>query len=544
MMKNILVYFLVGFACMNAIIGQENEVEPIDVDVCVYGGTAAGVIAAIQSAKLGHNVVIIEPGRHIGGIAVDGLGGTDVNNHRDFKNSSAIGGMALDFYKKIAVHYNRKDWLSNNENSSTWRFESKVADSIYDAWVSEYDIPVYYESEIIFKPRAVVKIGNRINEIRMSNGLIVKAKFFIDASIEGDLMHYAGVSTIVGREGNNVYDETKNGIRRDSPHQQFTVNLDPYVIPGNPQSGLIPTILNEDLGTPGEGDNRIQAYCFRVCMTQNQKNKVDFVKPSGYDPNAYEIYLRYIKAGQELHMPQANLPNDKTDWNGGRALSHNLNGMNHDYPSGDKDTRLRILREHEIFTKGLLYFLSNDERVPSEIREQWKTWGLCKDEFIDNNNWPRNFYVRDARRMVSDYVITEHHTSKTNQTFVEDPVGIAYWPPDVHATRRIVRNGYAYNEGFVFGGDDWLPFGISYRSLVPKKSEAINLITPTCPSSSHIGYGAIRLEWTFMILGQSSALAVDIALRHNSTIQEVPYAELKKTLLDNHQIINVEKVKH
>ena len=241
-------------------------------------------------------------------------------------------------------------------------------------------------------------------------------------------------------------------------------------------------------------------------------------------------------------MPRANLPNSKTDFNGGGDLSHNLYGYSHEYPGGSKQKRAEIYDYHKNFTQGLFYFLSNDPKVPGDIRNRWSSWGLCKDEFVDNGHWPRKLYVRDARRMVSDYVITEHHTRKVDPEPVEDPVGVAYWPPDVHHVRRIVKDGYAYNEGFVFGGDEWLPFGISYRSLVPKRKEATNIITPTCPSSSHIAYGAIRIEWTFMVLGQSAALALDLALKNDLAIQDVPYDQLKETLLENNQILELKKM--
>lgn len=534
-----LVFFILTFAISQA---QNFDIEPVETDICIYGGTAAGVTAAIQVARMGHKVVLLEPGKHVGGIAVDGLGGTDINNHKFFKNSAAIGGLSLDFYKKISEHYKIENWEEKNIAPEFWRFESRVADSIYDSWLAEYDIPIYYNSKLILKESAVVKEGTQIKKIVLKNGLTVKAKIFIDATIEGDLIHYAGVTTTTGREANSTYNETKNGITEITTHGQFKVKVDPYVEKGNPESGVIPTIQNEPLGVPGSGDKRIQAYCFRVCLTQKTENKVDFIKPDGYDPSQYEIYLRYMEAGGKLAEPFSYLPNGKVDWNGGHDLSHNQYGMNYEYPEGDYETRERIFKEHQVFNQGLYYFLTHDPAVPKDVRKNWSTWGLCKDEFVDNGNWPRQLYLRDGRRMVSDYVITEHHTKKVEQTPVADPVGIAYWPPDVHNVRRIVMDGYAYNEGFVFGGNEWAPFGISYQALIPKKNEVTNIITPTCPSSSHIGYGAIRIEWTFMVLGQSAATAAVMAIEKSCDLQDIPYDELKKRLLLDNQKIDISKL--
>lgn len=523
----------------------EKATDPnlVEAEICIYGGTAAGVTAAVQSARLGNKVVLIEPGNHVGGIAIDGLGGTDINNHQEFKNDGAVGGIALEFYEKVAEHYGIENFSERRDEAAVWRFESSVADSIYRYWLAEYQVPVYYDAEIIFDRDAVEKSGARINQIKLDNGLQVKAKYFIDASIEGDLIHYAGITTNIGRESNATYNETKNGIRGENTFAQFQVNVDPYVIPGDSTSGVIPTIFDEPLGDPGSADKRLQAYCFRVCLTQDSTNKVPISKPENYDPSQYEIYIRYAEAGGRIHIPGANLPNGKTDFNGGGVLSHNLYGFSHDYPTGSKEERKEIYEYHKDFTQGLFYFLSNNSKVPVNVRERWSTWGLCKDEFVDNDHWPRKLYVRDARRMMSDYVITEHHTKKVGPTPVPDPVGVAYWPPDVHHVRRIIKDGYAYNEGFVFGGNEWSPFGISYRALVPKKAEAVNLITPTCPSSSHIAYGAIRIEWTFMVLGQSAALAVDLALKNDMNIQDVPYSDLHQALISNQQIIDAESLR-
>lgn len=509
--------------------------ETLDTDVCIYGATAAGVMAAVQVAREGKQVVLLEPGTYAGGISVDGLGGTDIDNHKEFKNGAAVGGLASEFYRRIGKAYGKDGW--------GLRFEPHIAQRVVDGLLAEHGVKPRLRERLILGKDGLEKTGTRLSAIRMESGLTVRAKVFIDATIEGDLLHVAGVSTIIGREPNARYGETKNGIRGENTYRQFSVKVDPYRIPGDPTSGLIPTVQDEPFGTPGDGDHRLQGFCFRFCFTKVPENRVAFTKPDGYDPAQYEIYLRYLKAGGKLFSPGANLPNGKTDLGSWHDLSLNLYGMNYEYPGGDYVTRERVVRFHRVFSQGLCYFLANDPAVPDATRAVWSQWGTCKDEFQDNQGWPRMFYVRDARRMVSDYVITEHHTRKTNQTRVEDPVCVAYWPPDTHHVRRIVKDGYCYNEGFVFGGDDWAPFGISYRALVPKASECTNLLAGSCPSSTHVAYGAIRLEWTFMAMGQACGSAAVIAVRDGLDVQRVPYATLKQRLLADKQVVELPAAK-
>ena len=498
----------------------------LHADICVYGASAGGIAAAVQAARLGRTVVLIEPGLHPGGMSVEGLGGSDIDNH-GFRNSVVIGGLAREFYRRIGRAYGKAD--------EQWTFEPHVAERTIAGWLSECPITIlrghWLAEDRTAVSRQSTTLGPRLSSIRLDDGTQVSAGMFIDATIEGDLLAAAGVSTVIGREPNTLYGETKNGIRGVNTYRQFTVRVDPFRIPGDSASGLIPTIQDEPLGTPGDGDHRIQAYCFRLCFTKQEANRIPFQRPVSYDPGMYEIYRRYAAAGGSLWTPHAGLPNGKTDQGSWHDLSANLYGMNHGYPGGDRATRQRIVAEHLAFTQGLCWFLANDPALPADLRSEWSRWGVCKDEFTDHDGWPRMFYVRDARRLVNDHVLTEHHTRRTNQRRCDDPVGVAYWPPDTHHVRRFVRDGAAYNEGFVFGGDDWAPFGISYRSLVPRQSEAVNLLTPTCPASSHVAYGAIRLEWPFMILGQSCATAAVLALERETTVQQVDYSELRRRLV-------------
>jgi hypothetical protein len=495
-------------------------------DVAVYGGTAAGVAAAVQTARMGYAVTLVAPERHIGGMVVEGLGSADINNHW-FRNDYAVGGIAREFYTRVGKKYGR--------NEPVYRYESKVAEQVIDDLVREAGVAVERGERL----KHVHVGGGRIAWFTTESGKKYEARLFIDATVEGDLVAAAGVPVTWGREANAKYGETKNGIRASTTHAQFSVRVDPYRVPGKPVSGVIPTIQDEPLGTPGDGDENIQAFCFRLCLTKDPANRIPFRKPEGFDRAQFEIYFRYVRAGGKLWTPAARLPNGKTDLGSWHDLSANLYGMNREWPNGSHAVRDRIYEQHKHFTQGLLWLLANDPEMPESLREEWRQWGLCADEFTDNGGWPRQLYVRDGRRMVSDYAVTEHHTRRINPTPVPDPVAVAFWPTDTHSVRRIVRDGAAYNEGFVFDDDNWGPFGISYRAMIPPRSTVSNLITPTCLSASHVAYGAIRLEQTFFSLGQAAGTAAALALSGKASVQDVPYEKLRKKLLADGQVLSL-----
>ncbi|WP_081652439.1 FAD-dependent oxidoreductase [Cyclobacterium qasimii] len=376
-----------------------------------------------------------------------------------------------------------------------------------------------------------------MERVILEDGSEIKAKVFVDASIEGHLLHFAGVTTETIREGNDKYGEKLNGIQEVNTFKQFTVAVDPYIVEGDSTSGLISTIQAGELGNHGDPSHYIQGFCFRMCLTKEKGNMLPINKPENYVPERYEIYRRYFKAGGKLFKPEANRHNGKTDIGSWHDLSANLYGENWEYPEGNYQKQDSIVKFHRDFTLGLLWFLQNDESVDSLNRANWEGWGLPKDEFTDNGNWPRRLYIRSGRRMVSDYVITEHNVDIKVKDTVSDPVGIAWWPPDVHHARRIVKNGKAYNEGFTHVENDgtWKPFKISFQATVPKKEECINLLTPTSLSSSYIGYGSTRIVPTFMIVGQSVGAAAAIAASENIDVQDIPYPELEKVLLSQNQ---------
>ena len=524
----------VSLACIILILFTCSKTSDtiIQTDICIFSGSEAGFTAAIQAARMGKKVILIEPTGHPGGMMVEGIA-KDIR----FGSARVIGGIAREIYTAIEYWYGREARF----DGPSWysRYEPHVAEKIIEQFLArEQGIQVIRNTRIR-EAGGVKKNGRQIECILLENGMEISAAIYVDASIEGDLLHFAGVNTETIREGNDVYGETKNGIQVVNTYRQFEVDVDPYIIPGDPGSGLIPTIQEGGPGQQGLPSKYIQGYCYRLVLTQDPENRLMISKPDNYDPENYEIYRRYLKAGGGLFFPQASRPNGKTDLGSWHDLSANLYGENWEYPAGDYETKERIIKYHEDFTRGLLWFLQHDPEVDPETRANWQGWGLCKDEFTDNGGWPRRLYIRSARRMVSDHIITEHHTRRDNGNRISDPVAIAWWPADTHHARRIVRDGYAYNEGFVFGGDDWRPFGISWRALVPRRKECTNLITPTCPSSSYVAYGAIRILPTFMILGQSAGCMAAMAVDSRSPVQELDYPSFRKKLIKDKQILKI-----
>ncbi|MBN2412836.1 FAD-dependent oxidoreductase [candidate division KSB1 bacterium] len=511
-------------------------------DVVVYGGSSAGVIAAVQAARMGAAVVLIEPGTHLGGLTSGGLGKTDTGD------KSVIGGLSRDFYQRLKKYYDdpkvwkfekQSDYNGYSENEDAiWGFEPKVAEKIYEQMISEFNIRVL-KGERLDLNNGVLVDQQRVKRIRMESGLVIRGKMFIDAAYEGDLMAKAGVSYIVGRESNITYGETLNGVQKNNAiYHQLKDGVDPYIIKGDPASGLLPGVHGGPPGEEGEGDHRVQAYCFRMCLTDVAENRVPFSKPDEYDESRYELLFRNFEAGED-GMPwlPGMMPNRKTDTNNRTGFSTDNINMNYDYPEADYETRERILKEHEIYQKGFMWTLANHQRVPEHIRSEVSRWGLAKDEFTDNGNWPHQLYIREARRMLGDYVMTENDCKRVR--IVDDPVGLGSYNMDSHNTQRYVtEEGYARNEGDIQvspqGG-----YLISYRSIIPKRNEIHNLLVPVCLSASHIAYGSIRMEPVFMILGQSAATAAVMALNEDLAVQDVDYGRLKEILLNDKQIVDL-----
>ena len=499
----------------------------IETDLCVYGATSGGVAAAIQMRRMGGKAVLIGPDRHVGGLTSGGLGQTDIGN------KAAIGGLSRQYYNRVLKYYTDKYGAGSEQVKACtggFRFEPHVAELLLNGMLKEADVPVHLEKRL----KSVRFRGPRISEVEMEDGTVVRARMFIDATYEGDLMAKAGVSYTVGREANSAYNETLNGVQFGHPGHAFKVAIDPYRKEGDPSSGLLWGITPDAPGKQGDGDKRVQAYNFRMCLTNSPDNMLPFPQPAGYEPERYELLLRYLNRGYlEIFGNHQPMPNRKTDTNNHGAFGSDNIGRNYEFPEGDQKTRDRIFRDHVLYQQGLMYFLANDPRVPANFRETVSKWGLAKDEFTETGGWPHQLYVREARRMVSDYVMTEHNCR--GKIKAEDPVSLGAYNMDSHHVRRIAVDGRAVNEGDVQVGVS--PYPVSYRSIIPKRGEAENLLVPVCLSSSHISYGSIRMEPVFMILGQSAATAAYHALQDGVAVQKVDYSRLQERLLKDGQVL-------
>lgn len=518
-------------------------------DVVIYGGSSGGVVAAIQTARMGKTAVLIEPTKFLGGLTTGGLGATDIGNKK------AIGGISREFYSNVFTYYTdaakwkqqtREQYFAkrphgNNSNETTmWTFEPHVATEIYDAMLAKVkDKVTVVFGERLDLQKGVIKKGARITKIIMESGREFEGAMFIDATYEGDLMAKADVSYHVGREPNSQYGETINGLQMaGAKHHQFIKNVDPYVKPGDPSSGLVWGVTPMPKGKDGDGDHRIQAYNFRMCNTDDASNLVPFPKPENYDEKQFELLLRNCEAGDpRLPWAPTPMPNRKTDTNNNFAFSTDMIGMNYDYPDGDYVTRAKIWKAHEDYQKGLMWTLANHPRVPQAIRDYYSKWGLAKDEFTDNGHWPRQLYVREARRMIGGYVMSEQNCKR--RVIVDDSVGMGAYNMDSHHTQRYVtKEGFARNEGDIQIGVR--PYPISYRSITPKAEECTNLLVPVCLSASHISYGSIRMEPVFMVMGQSAATAAVLAIESGVELQKLDYAKLKERLLADGQVLDFE----
>jgi hypothetical protein len=525
-------------------------------DLVVYGGTSAGVIAAVQAKKMGKSVIIVGPDIHLGGLSSGGLGYTDTGN------KAVIGGLARNFYHRVWVEYQKDSaWAwqrpeafgnkgqgtvaMDKDERTMWIFEPNVAEKVFEDYVKEFGLTVLRD-EWLDRAKGVRVVDGRIAEITMLSGKKFAGKMFIDATYEGDLLAAAGVSYHVGREANSVYGEEWNGNQVGILHHGHHFGavkkpISAYKVPGDPSSGLLPRISPEPPGVRGEGDKRVQAYCYRWCATDHPDNRIPFPKPANYDAAQYELVVRVLDAGwrQTFHKFDL-LPNRKTDTNNHGPFSFDNIGMNYDYPEASYERRKEILAEHRTYQQGLLWFLANDPRVPADVREEANRWGLPKDEFKDNGHWPHQIYVREARRMVGAFVMTENELTKKKPT--PDSVGMGSYTIDSHNVRRYVTpEGNVQNEGDI--GVPISPYSIAYGALVPKRGEIANLFAPVACSATHIAYGSIRMEPVFMILGQSAATAAVLAIDGNLAVQDVPYAALRARLLADGQVLEHESSK-
>ena len=520
-------------------------------DIVVYGGTSGGIIAAIQAVKSERSVVLVSPTEYLGGLTTSGLGWTDLG--RD----TILGGLSRDFYTRLYHHYaddsawrweKREDYPNKGQGPPALNpatkiaatFEPSAATAVFQAMLEEHGVNVV-TARLDLK-NGVEMVGKRIRAIRTEDGRVFPGKMFIDASYEGDLLPGAGVSFTTGRESNAKYNETINGIQTAlATKNQLRNGIDPYVVPGDASSGLLPGVNPDAGGADGEGDHRLQAYCFRMVFTDVPENRVTIEKPDGYDETTYEILFRTIEAGQRGGFTKLDLmPNRKTDSNNVGGISNNPVGWNYgddwDWTTLNHDERIALAKKHEHWQRGLMWTLQNHPRVPENIRNAYSRWGLPRDEFTDNGHWPHQLYIREARRMVSDFVMTEHHCMHREP--VPESIGLAAYTMDSHNVQRHVRDGMVKNEGDVqvrIPG----PYPVSYRAIVPKRGECENLLVPWSLSASHMAFGSIRMEPVFMILAQSAVIAADLCLDNDLAVQDLKYEALRPALLAAGQMLDV-----
>ena len=542
--------------------------ETDSYDIVIYGGTSAGIAAAIQASRLGKSVVLIEPTSRIGGLTTGGLGQTDIGNKQ------AIGGISREFYENIKAYYdNPAHWKweqktdykddgqtrsAENENSM-WTFEPSAALSVYTAMLAKENVTLVY-NERLNRSSGVKKKAGKIESITMESGAVFSGTIFIDATYEGDLMASSDVSYTYGRESNELYGETLNGIQankksttlrgtvsNNNTYHNFVDGVDPYIIKGDSTSGLLPFINEGGPGIDGEGDKGIQAYCFRMTLTNHPENRIPFKKPAGYNELDYELLFRNYEAAtgplEEMYSygdklaPWINapMPNRKTDTNNQKGFSTDFIGQNWEYPEASYEEREEIIAQHRKYQQGLMWTLSYHPRIPEEVRAKISQWGTCKDEYASQDGWQEQLYIREARRMVSDYVMTQKHCEGIE--VVTDPIGMAAYGMDSHHIKRFVNaSGFVSNEGNIEAYVK-APYPISYKSIVPKKEECSNLIVPICLSASHIAFGSIRMEPVFMVLGQSSAVVASLAIDEQKPVQDISYQMLKENLLEQKQVL-------
>ena len=524
---------------------------PRHADVLIYGCTSGAITAAVQVKRMGKSVLLVCPETHLGGLTAGGLGWTDSGN------KAVIGGLSREFYHRVWKHYDNaaawrwekreafgNKWQGTPAIDTTgrtqWIFEPHVAEKVYEAWMKELKIPIV-RNAWLNRETGVKLSGDRITSITTLDGKTYTAAIFMDATYEGDLMAAAKVDYHVGRESTKTYNEEWNGLQTGVLHHRHHFGavktpISPYVIPGDPKSGVLPRISTEPPGVKGEGDKKVQAYCFRMCLTQVEANRVPFPKPANYNPKEYELLTRIFDAGwRETFQKFDMIPNAKTDTNNHGPFSTDNIGRNWDYPEASYARRKEIFQEHVNYQQGWLYFIANDPKVPADVRNEFAKWGLAKDEFKSTGNWPHQMYIREARRMVGRYVMTENELLKKRAT--PESVGMGSYGIDSHNIQRyITPEGYVQNEGDI-GVSTKGPYQISYGSLVPKKGQAANLLVPVCLSSSHIAYGSIRMEPVFMILGQSAATAAVMAIDAKIPVQDVPYEKLRTRLLADGQVL-------
>ena len=546
--------YIIFLAVIGVFIFRINlNAETYRADIIIYGGTSAGITAAVQAKKMGKSVIIVSPRRRLGGMTSNGIG------YADLEHKEVIGGLAREFYHRVWRHYQTPDvwkWQKleefgnrgqgapsvDGDRRTMWVFEPRVALEVFESWIEENEIQVYRD-EWLDRSNGVELTDRKIAAITCLSGKRFEGSIFLDCTYEGDLLASAGVSYQVGREDNSIYNETLNGAQtRLAQKNQFVNRIDPFQEIGNAQSGLLARISDWVPSEDGTGDNKIPAYSFHLFLTKVNENREPFPKPEAYDSSQYELLLRTLSRGsRHVFLNDEMIPNAKIDSRNNGSFSTDNIGMNYQYPEGSYEKRREIISEHESYLKGYFYFLSNDPRVPEDVKDEMNQWGLARDEFIENNNWPEHLDVREARRMVGELVLTEHEVMgrrKSNRSV--GLVGHSLDTPNVQRYFTFDEQGrpFVLNEGsFQFAIKN--PYSIPYESLLPKKDECENLLVPVCLSASHVAFSSLANEPVFMILGQSAATAAVIALENEVSLHKIEFLKLREQLIQDDQILEI-----
>jgi hypothetical protein len=505
---------------------QNGKPQPVRrADVIVYGATPAGIIAAVTVARAGKTVLLLEPGRHIGGMITGGLCATDTGVR------ATIGGYSREFFDRVRAAYVKKYGLKSQQVkdcSDGFRPEPHVAKLIFEEMLKEAGVPVVLGARYVSATGKARQDGEDNQLITLVTPVgNYGARVFIDATYEGDLMPAAGVKYAVGREGRERYKESLAGVQAFSKFHQFPVKVPPFDAKGK----LLPLVQPGPAGAAGQGDRKVQAYNFRLCLTQRPELRLPWPKPTHYDPKRYELLARYLEKRPDVAFGQlcnpVKLPNGKTDTNNSGPISTDHIGANYDYPEGDAKTRQCIHDDHVEYTKGFFYFLATDPRVPRALQMVVNTWGPSKGEHEDSGGWPHQLYIREARRMLGEYVMTQRDLMEERTK--TDSIGLGSYNTDSHHVQRVpTKDGGVINEG------DFQvrvrPYAIPYRCLLPRRKECTNLLVPVCVSSSHVAYGTIRMEPVYMILGQASGVAAVLAIEGKTAVQDVPVEKLQAKL--------------
>lgn len=502
----------------------------VSYDLVVYGGTPAGLAAGIVGAREGLSVVVIEPTKWIGGMVTGGLSSTDTGRQ------DTIGGFAREFFTRAAAV---------KPETPLWYAEPHVNLATFETMAREAGVTLVKEQTMA----SVVRQGGRITHVTTRDGRKFSGKVFVDATYEGDLLAASGSEWVLGRESQAQYGEPLAGIhpmkvRPHGPDVMSTackcvggtgphyIHGTPCAIPARDEKGELLFGVTTLKGKPGEADTLTQAYNFRVCVTQRPDIKLPFPKPEGYDARRYALLLRLIQSypevafGRLVHLGR--IAHGKADLNAQGLFSTDYPGGNMGYLEGDAITRERIWKDHVNYVQGFLWFLGNDERVPQKLRDETNSWGLCRDEFTDNGHWPYALYVREGRRMVGDFVLTQKDLQR--QIFKPDTVAMGSFVIDCHIVQRIeAEDGTVVDEGS-FQDAPAKPYQIPYRSIVPKRGTCGNLLVPVCLSASHIATCSLRMEPVYMALGHASGLAAAMAVKEGKEVQEINVKTLQDRL--------------